>query len=187
MVLVGALPSGMANEAENRVQRWHEVKKLCNREWCPEAISKLASLRRCGQPETLTRLICTSNKKRDEMFENHIRQPSANPFLDMVCVLTRGPKKKLKVRGTKGKRGRMRKLNFQLKKMCERNRDGSFATRHDRQRELTLIANQLFELGFQHMEATSFKPKHVDSLVRRWQSENLSTGTIKNRMSALRW
>lgn len=81
----------------------------------------------------------------------------------------------------------MRDLNFELKRMCQRNRDGSFATQAERERALTLFANQLHELGFKGMTATSLKPKHVEALVARWKSENLSSGTIKNRMSHLRW
>src|SRR5439155_18715762 len=38
-----------------------------------------------------------------------------------------------------------------------------------------------------HMNAHSLKPKHVEKLVERWLAERLSPGTIKNRMSALRW
>jgi len=37
------------------------------------------------------------------------------------------------------------------------------------------------------MNARSLKPKHVEALVRRWQREDRSIGTIKNRMAALRW
>jgi len=81
----------------------------------------------------------------------------------------------------------MRDLNFELKRMCQRNRDGSFATQAERERALTLFANQLHELGFKGMTATSLKPKHVEALVARWKAENLSSGTIKNRMSHLRW
>ena len=50
-----------------------------------------------------------------------------------------------------------------------------------------LIADQLHEMGFRHMNAHSLKPKHVEKLVERWLAEKLSPGTIKNRMSALRW
>jgi integrase len=81
----------------------------------------------------------------------------------------------------------MRDLNYQLKQLCQRNRDGSFATRADRERILYLVANQLVELGFRHMSADSLKPKHVAALVERWQGEQIATGTIKNRMSAMRW
>jgi hypothetical protein len=45
----------------------------------------------------------------------------------------------------------------------------------------------LVELGFRHMSADSLKPKHVAALVERWKDEQIATGTIKNRMSAMRW
>ena len=35
----------------------------------------------------------------------------------------------------------MRDLNYQLKLLCQRNRDGSFGTQRDRERVLTLIAD----------------------------------------------
>lgn len=56
-----------------------------------------------------------------------------------------------------------------------------------RERILTLVANQLHEMGFRHMQAGSLKPKHVQALVERWKAEALSAGTIKNRMAELRW
>lgn len=81
----------------------------------------------------------------------------------------------------------MRDLNYELKQLCQRNHDGSYATRHAREAILTQIANQLHELGFRDMKATSLKPKHVTTLVERWKAESLSPGTIKNRMTELRW
>ena len=65
----------------------------------------------------------------------------------------------------------MRDLNFELKQLCQRNRDGSFSTQYARQRILTMIANQLHEMGFEHMRASSLKPKHVQALVERWKAE----------------
>ena len=79
----------------------------------------------------------------------------------------------------------MRDLNHQLKQLCQRNRDGSFGTQRDR--ILTLIANQLRQLGFRGMAAGSLKPKHIDALVGRWQRAELSVGTIKNHLATLRW
>ena len=35
----------------------------------------------------------------------------------------------------------MQALNYELKQLCARNRDGSFATQADRERILTLVAN----------------------------------------------
>ena len=81
----------------------------------------------------------------------------------------------------------MRDLNYDLKQLCRHNRDGSYATQADREHILDLIADQLDEMGFRHMNAHSLKPKHVEKLVERWLAEHLSPGTIKNRMSALRW
>ena len=78
-------------------------------------------------------------------------------------------------------------FNYELKQLCRHNRDGSFATRADRERLLDLIANQLKAMGFRHMHATSFKAKHIDALVERWRAEGIACGTFKNRMSALRW
>ena len=81
----------------------------------------------------------------------------------------------------------MRNLNYQLKQLCQNNRDGSYATQAMRSRILSLMADQLFELGFRQMQAKSLKPKHVVALTKLWERQALSTGTQKNRMSTLRW
>ena len=81
----------------------------------------------------------------------------------------------------------IRDLNYELKQLCQRNRDGSYATQYARERILTQIANQLHEMGFRDMKATNLKPKHVQALVERWKAERLSAGAIKNRMAEQRW
>ena len=81
----------------------------------------------------------------------------------------------------------MRDLNYELKQLCRRNCDGSYATQRDRKHILNLIANQLYELGFRHMRTASLKPKHVEALIECWKTEGLAVGTIKNRMAELRW
>src|SRR6056297_1868192 len=81
----------------------------------------------------------------------------------------------------------MRDLNYQLKMLCRHSHEGSFETRVGRERQLTAIANQLHELGFRQLQATSLKQKHVRALVEHWRGQNLTPGTIKNRMSCLRW
>ncbi len=81
----------------------------------------------------------------------------------------------------------MRKLNYELKKLGERNRDGSYATQSKRSFLLSQIANQLNELGYRRMSVTSLKQKHVSALVNHWLEQGLAPGTIKNRMAALRW
>ena len=81
----------------------------------------------------------------------------------------------------------MKDLNYQLSKLCRDNRDGSFSTQATRSRILDLIASQLQELGFRRMQPRSLKPKHVDALVAHWREQGISIGTLKNRLSALRW
>jgi hypothetical protein len=68
---------------------------------------------------------------------------------------------------------KMRDLNYELKQMCARNRDGSYATQADRERMLALLADQLTELGFRHMRADSLKPKHIGALVGLWKEQGL--------------
>ncbi len=81
----------------------------------------------------------------------------------------------------------MRNLNHQLKQLCRHCREGSYATQRNRERMLTLIANELHDMGYRKMQARSLKPKHIEALVQKWQDNNLSIGTIKNRMAVLRW
>lgn len=78
-------------------------------------------------------------------------------------------------------------LTYTLRQLCQRNRDGSYTTQADRMRSLSLAARQLREAGFRQVKATSLKGKHVQALLERWQGEGLSSGTIKNRLSHLRW
>ena len=81
----------------------------------------------------------------------------------------------------------LRDLNYQLKQICRRNKDGSFTTQRDRERLLTQIADQLHQLGYRHMRVQSLKPKHVEALVKYWQGGGLSAGAMKNRLAAIRW
>jgi site-specific recombinase XerC len=81
----------------------------------------------------------------------------------------------------------LRGLNHQLKQLCRHNREGSYGTQVQRERELTLMANQLHEIGYRGMSSHSLKPKHVEALVKHWLETGVATGTIKNRMSAFRW
>jgi integrase len=81
----------------------------------------------------------------------------------------------------------MRDLNYQLKQLCRHCREGSHATQAKRERMLTLIGNQLHELGYRGMVARSLKSKHIEALLVRWREQELTTGTIKNRMATIRW
>ncbi len=81
----------------------------------------------------------------------------------------------------------MKDLNYQLMKLCKDNRDGSYSTQATRRRILDLIATQIQALGFRRMQTRSLKPKHIEALVAHWRDQGIGTGTLKNRLSALRW
>jgi len=81
----------------------------------------------------------------------------------------------------------VRDLNYQLKQLCKYNRGGSYDTQVQRERMLTLIANQLHSLGFRRMNEKSIKPKHIEALTQLWLKSETAAGTMKNRMAAIRW
>lgn len=81
----------------------------------------------------------------------------------------------------------MKSLSYDLKELCKRNRDGGFSTQKKREQLVKLIAKQLKECGYRKMTAHSLKPKHIESLVERWQEQQLDIDTIKTRMAVLRW
>ena len=81
----------------------------------------------------------------------------------------------------------MQDLNYGLKRLVFESTDGSHSTRAARKHILLQAADTLHELGYRKLKPEGLKPKHVEALVARWKSEQLSAGTIKNRMSHLRW
>jgi len=78
-------------------------------------------------------------------------------------------------------------LQWDLKRLTKQHREGSIGTQAARVQALDLAARQLKAMGYRNLRAESLRPKHVQALVRRWQAEGLSTGTLKNRLAHLRW
>jgi len=81
----------------------------------------------------------------------------------------------------------MKDLNFDLKHLVKHNKQGSYATQSARHSILQQCANQLYEMGYGLPKASSIKPKHIEALVEHWSDNHLNVGTIKNRLSHLRW
>ncbi|MEX0828157.1 MAG: phage integrase N-terminal domain-containing protein [Haliea sp.] len=81
----------------------------------------------------------------------------------------------------------MRDLDYSLRQMVKKSREGSFGTRAARQAILLQAAKTLHELGYRKMRPESIKPKHVQALVEHWKEQKLTPGTIKNRLSQVRW
>jgi len=81
----------------------------------------------------------------------------------------------------------MSPFEFKLDKILLSNPTGSYSTRAARDRILKMAGRQLHEMGFMVNNPGALKPKHAHRLVRLWRDSKLSAGTIKNRMSHLRW
>lgn len=81
----------------------------------------------------------------------------------------------------------MDKLTWELSMLQRNNRDGSRSTQENRKKILNMAAKHLRQLGFNQMNTKALKAKHVIKLVEKWSTEGLSAGTLKNRMSHLRW
>ena len=81
----------------------------------------------------------------------------------------------------------MQDLEYELRGMVRRASRTAYGTRAAREDVLMQAARALHEMGFRKMKPESLKPKHVEALVERWKQQGLTAGTMKNRMSHLRW
>lgn len=78
-------------------------------------------------------------------------------------------------------------LEKELLNLCARNKDGSFSTQYNRRKILALAAKDLRDSGIYNLSPNGLKPKHIESLIEKWKGDGKSAGTLKNRMSHLRW
>ncbi|MGC9493455.1 phage integrase N-terminal domain-containing protein [Vibrio genomosp. F10] len=76
---------------------------------------------------------------------------------------------------------------YQITRVLHRNPDGSKATQAERKKILKLADKQLKELNVRKLELRNLGRKHIEKLVHHWQSQGLAVGTIKTRMTHLRW
>lgn len=83
----------------------------------------------------------------------------------------------------------MNKLEYGFNHILERNRDGSYATQSNRRGMLSMFADQLKKAGYKtnEMRPSDIKGRHINALVRQWKIDGISAGTMKNRMSNIRW
>ena len=77
--------------------------------------------------------------------------------------------------------------NGDLVKLTYRHRENSYNTQRARRVIVKMMANQLGDMGFMRLKAKNLKEKHAVALIERWKGEELSAGTLKNRMGVLRW
>lgn len=81
----------------------------------------------------------------------------------------------------------MKQLNFELKQLCLRNRNGSYGTQDKRFHALQSIADDLYESGKKQIGIHSLKAKWVYELIGIWKSRGCTSATIKNYMAHLRF
>lgn len=82
----------------------------------------------------------------------------------------------------------MRDLVYSVSVLCKHNKDGSFGTAAERQKSLKNAMQRISDAGYGIRDVNQLKGKHIRFLVEQWKSDpNITTGTIKNRMSHLRW
>lgn len=67
------------------------------------------------------------------------------------------------------------------------NNDGSFSTQANRKRILMMCVDELSKKYGNKLQVTDLKGRHINHLLREWKNDGVSTGTLKNRMSHLRW
>lgn len=87
------------------------------------------------------------------------------------------------------KNSQMDKLQYGFNEVLKRNKDGSHATKANRKRMLMMFSDQLKECGYKtnKMRPSDLKGRHINALIKKWKDDGVSTGTIKNRMSNIRW
>jgi len=78
-------------------------------------------------------------------------------------------------------------LAYDLKNIALGSGEGAYLTRMQRHRGLQLVARELNGLGFKLPGAGSLKPRHVEALTASWKAARLSNGTLKNRLSWVRF
>lgn len=83
----------------------------------------------------------------------------------------------------------MDRLQYGFNEIIKRNNDGSYATKANRKRMLMMFAEQLKDSGYKtnNMRPSDFKGRHINTLIKKWKDDGVSTGTIKNRMANIRW
>ncbi len=81
----------------------------------------------------------------------------------------------------------MSNLKWELKKLARENHNSGMGTLNNRVRIFSQVSDQLRKLGYNQMNFRALKAKHVNALVKQWQSENITAGTMKNRLSHIRW
>ena len=79
-------------------------------------------------------------------------------------------------------------MHFSIHELLKKHKHRmSYTTFSDRTQRLESMTKELHQLGYEPTHIKRIKPKHIDILVKHWKDSGASVGTIKNRMSDLRF
>ena len=81
----------------------------------------------------------------------------------------------------------LRNATYSAHKLIKESRHLSFATRHDYKCILIKALKDLYSMGVQLPSIKNLKQKHVKRLLECWKEQQLSNGTLKNRLAAIRF
>ena len=85
-------------------------------------------------------------------------------------------------------KSKLKSINYSIYEFMKQQKSKlSHATLYDRTKRLEAMAKELHSLGYETTHIGRLKQKHVEILVKRWQDSGVSVGSIKNRMSDLRF
>lgn len=78
-------------------------------------------------------------------------------------------------------------LQNSIKQILQRSHEGSHNGQADRKTILMKFAEDVVKRGNKLRHVNGLKSKHIFGVVQQWQKEGLASGTLKNRLSALRF
>jgi site-specific recombinase XerC len=78
-------------------------------------------------------------------------------------------------------------LQHSIKQVLFRSNESSHTSRDDRYTILMKFAADVVASGNKLRHVHGLKSKHVQAVIKRWQDQHLTSGTLKNRLSALRF
>ena len=81
----------------------------------------------------------------------------------------------------------LRNATYSVHKLIKESHTLSFATRSDYKYILTRLLKDLYALGIQLPHIKNIKQKHIIRVLDQWKDKKLSSGTIKNRLAAIRF
>ena len=81
----------------------------------------------------------------------------------------------------------LRNATYSVHKLIKDNKALSFATQNDYKLILNRVLKDLYAVGIQLPNIKNIKQKHIIRVLNQWKDKNLSSGTIKNRLSAIRF